>query len=381
MIIYIIDADLVGRSKHRYPNIACMKISGYMKSQGYQVEMLYDYESIKKYYFDEIYISKVFTDTYVPEWILELTKFIPSIKIGGTGFNYDKAPPLPCEIEHHKPDYNLYDDWVNDQITNGEKKLDYKYYIDYSLAFYTKGCFRKCEFCVNKNCDKVELHSPIDEFLDSSRKYISLLDDNVLGFSQWRAIIKSLQDTGKRFEFKQGMDLRLMTNEKAKILCESKYLGDYIFAFDNINDKILIEDKLKIWKKYCTKTTKLYVFCGFDRNNQWDYNFWLQDLIDTMERIRTLMKYGCLPYIMRYERYKDSPFKGMYITLARWCNQPSFFKKESLKEFVYITDGKDREDKNYASKMYIESFEKEYPHMARKYFNLKFEDQNIYRIK
>lgn len=32
MNIAIIDADLLGSSKHRFPNLACMKLSGYHKS-------------------------------------------------------------------------------------------------------------------------------------------------------------------------------------------------------------------------------------------------------------------------------------------------------------------------------------------------------------
>lgn len=31
MNIAIIDADLIGRKRHRFPNLACMKISGYWK--------------------------------------------------------------------------------------------------------------------------------------------------------------------------------------------------------------------------------------------------------------------------------------------------------------------------------------------------------------
>ena len=33
MKIGIIDADLIGRSKHRFPNLACEKISGYWKDE------------------------------------------------------------------------------------------------------------------------------------------------------------------------------------------------------------------------------------------------------------------------------------------------------------------------------------------------------------
>jgi len=316
-------------------------------------------------------MSKVFTDTEIPEWVLKL----PNIKYGGTGFFYDKAEPLPNYIEHHMPDYHLYDNWVSEQISNGIKKLDFRYYTDYSIGFTTRGCFRKCPFCINKNYNKVEIHSPVEEFLNPNRKYICLLDDNILGFSKWEDVFKSLQTTSKRFEYKQGMDLRLMTDKKAKTLINSKYIGDYIFAFDNIADKEEIEQKLKLWRKYCTttaQTTKLYVFCGYDRNNKWDYEFWVQDIKDAFERIKILMKYGCLPYIMRYYRYEESPYRGIYINLARWCNQPSFLIKKSFREYCEVNGD------NSSTMRYMREFEKNYPDIAKKYFDMRFEDLNKY---
>ena len=89
MKIAIIDADLIGRSKHRFPNLACMKISGYHKTQGDSVTLETDYENLEQY--DRIYLSKVFTDTAVPDAVLNL----PNVQYGGTGFYYDKAPKLP----------------------------------------------------------------------------------------------------------------------------------------------------------------------------------------------------------------------------------------------------------------------------------------------
>lgn len=32
--IAIIDADLIGRKNHRFPNLVCMKLSGYYKEMG-----------------------------------------------------------------------------------------------------------------------------------------------------------------------------------------------------------------------------------------------------------------------------------------------------------------------------------------------------------
>ena len=383
-----------------------MKLSGYYKEQGHRVKLITDYRNLfseyivspqeqepnfnflmlddingkknVRYYreqdiiFDKIIISKVFTDTPIPLQI----KHLDICEYGGTGFYYDKAEPLPDYIEHHKPDYNLYDEWVNEQINNGGKKLNYKYYLDYSIGFTSRGCFRKCPFCVNKNYDKVILHSPIEEFIDQDRKYICLLDDNILGYGQWKSIFDSLQKTGKRFEYKQDMDLRLITEEKAKILTESKYIGKYIFAFDNINDKESIEEKLKLWKKYCIidQKTKLYVFCGFDRNDKWDYSFWVQDIKDTFERIKILMKYGCLPYIMRFNRYGESPYKGTYINIARWCNQPNFYTKKNYREFCFANG------ENSSTVKYLNELEENHSDIAKEYFDLRFDDLNQYKV-
>ena len=158
MKIGIIDADSIGREKHRFPNLACEKISGYWKEQGAEVHLLLDY--LLPLDFDHIYISKVFTDTEVPP----LPEGDPRIHIGGTGFYFDKAPNLPDEIEHHMPDYHLYDEWIESEVAYAESEakkngkvfnkrtfmVQFKEYTDYSIGFLTRGCFRKCKFCVNQ---------------------------------------------------------------------------------------------------------------------------------------------------------------------------------------------------------------------------------------
>lgn len=364
--IAIIDADLVGRKQHRFPNLACMKISSYYKSKGHTIMLKMDYKALET--FDKVFISKVFTDTPIDANVLNLD----NVEHGGTGFYYDKAKPLPYEIEHHMPDYNLYNNWVNEMLGKDVKPNDLEYYTSYSIGFTTRGCFRKCPFCVNQKYNKVEIHSPINEFLDTSRKYICLLDDNILGYQGWKDIINQLKLTNKHFQYKQGMDERLMTKEKAELLSNCKYKGDYIFAFDNIEDKEVIKAKLGIWKIYCKKTTKLYVLCGFDKADKYDQEFWKQDIIDTFERIKILMEYGCIPYIMRFNRYEESPYRGTYINLGRWCNQPNFFKKKSYREFC-IANGE-----NSATVRYANEFERDFPEIAAKYYDLKYEQLNKY---
>lgn len=351
MKVAIVDADLIGRAKHRFPNLACMKLSSYWKAQGAEVTLKTNYEYLRD--FDHVFVSKVFTNTEVPFWLEASGK----IHLGGSGFFFDKAPPLPMEIEHRMPDYHLYDAWASRQ-----KPFEVKEYLHSSIGFLTRGCFRKCDFCINKKYDRVFLHSPLMEFYDSSRKSICLLDDNFLGNPEWKRLLGELQDTGKRFCFKQGLDVRLLNDEKAEMLFASKYDGDYTFAFDNFKDFELIEKKLKLIRRHTAKDNiRFYTLVGFDSTDH-------EDIRKAFLRIRLMMQYNSKPYIMRYQSaieapWKQSPLRGFYVTLARWCNQPNFYKRKSFREFCSM-------EKN--STQILEAFEAAYPDIAAEFFDLKY---------
>lgn len=350
MKIGIIDAEIIGKSKHRFPNLVCMKLSSYYKSLGNNVKLLLSYDNIKDY--EKVFVSKVFIKTEVPNepenkelknenYIIEFykdNKFLnlPNVEYGGTGFYYDKAPKLPYEIEHCKPDYHLYDEWIKSCIKNGAKEKEFVYYKDYSIGFLTRGCFRKCEFCVNKVYNKCEKSSNLNEFIDEERLKLCFLDDNFFAYPKWKEIIEEVKSTKKRFQFKQGLDERLLTKEKILEMNTWKYDGDFIFAFDNIEDKENIVSKLDMiyeilpeWKKQM----KFYCFCGFDRENKYDKSFWEKDIKDLFERIFILSKYSCFPYVMRHENSNKSPYKDVYTYIASWCNQPSIFKSFNFSEY------------------------------------------------
>lgn len=375
MNIAIIDADLNYNHKHNFPNLALMKISGYYKEQNHNVSLITNYNTIlnNEINYDKIYLSKVFTKTIVPTEILNMKNCV----YGGTGFDIDNI--LPNEIEHHMPDYNLYTQWVEQQISSG-KKNNFEYYKDYSIGFTTRGCFRKCEFCVNKKYDKVYLHSPLSEFVDLNKKYICLLDDNILGYQHWESIFQDLIHLNKPFQYKQGLDERLLTQKKVEILTQCKYKGHYIFAFDNIEDKDVIMSKLKLWRAHNLKQTKFYVLCGFDKNNKYDDDFWKTDIINTFERIKILMQFGCFPYIMRYEKYKNSPYYGTYVNLASWCNQPNLFYKKSYYE--WCVEDNARKIRNVGDKSatlkYLDYLIETMPDVANQYMHLKFYELNDY---
>ena len=362
--IGIIDADLLDNGT-RHPNLALMKISAYCKDQGCFVELLEDFSKIDD--FEQVFVSRVFTFTKVPEWLEETDR----VHLGGTGFFPDGGSALPYEIEHHKPDYDLYKEYVEKQIANGRKRSWFADYLDYSIGFTSRGCFRKCSFCVNKKYDKAHAHSPISEFLDESRPYIYLWDDNFFAFSGWESVLDELIATGKPFQFRQGLDVRLLNKKRARKLSKVSYCGDFIFAFDHIEDRELIEEKLDLWRQVTSRGTRLYVLCAYDSQDE-------KDIANTFERIKILMHYGCLPYIMRYESYKNSRWRSLYVNIARWCNQPRFFKKKSFRDFCYANQAyhKNKDTLCSALKSFLE-FEEAFPEIAAKYFDLRYEEENL----
>ena len=393
MKIAIIDADLVGRHKHRFPNLVSEKISAYWKEKGAEITLKMDYENLDE--FDDVYISKVFTDTWVPEWISEnvdmergTSTLEEKYHVGGTGFFFAHAPNLPDEIEHHMPDYHLYDEWIASEVKRAERlaeeegrtfkrssfMVQFKEYTDYSIGFMTRGCFRKCPFCVNQKYDHVFLHSPLEEFYDPTRKKVCLLDDNFLGCPNWKNILEELIALKKPFKFKQGMDERLLTEERCELLFKANYDGDYTFAFDNIADYDLIHNKLKLIRKYTRATNiKFYVLVGFESTD-------VSDIVNMWKRVALLMEYQCLPYIMRYQNKNDTPWKrskyrGMYIAMARWCNQPSFYKKKSFRQYCQANQDLVKTEGAICSSMKaLIDFEDEYPEIAEQYFDLRFDE-------
>lgn len=64
--------------------------------------------------------------------------------------------------------------------------------------------------------------------------------------------------------------------------------------------------------------------------------------------------------------------------MARWCNQISFFKKKSFKEFA------EADQKYYKSKCSavksVELIERDFPEIAAEYFDLRFEDVRIDKV-
>lgn len=367
--VAICDAELLGRymnRESRMSNLALMKLSSYHKKHGDNVTMILNYDELDNQNFDKIYLGKIFTGTKIPEKILERDDIIR----GGTGFFFDKAPFLPDEIEHSKPDYRLYDEYIDQQLAKGVTKKKLTYFMDYNWGFLVRFCIRQCDFCVLRNYTKTEIWSPIKEFHDPSRKYIGMLDDNFLAYKGWKEILNELLNYGKPILFKQGLDLRLMTDEKAQMLAKFKFPSTVKFAYDNIADTNMIMKKIDLWKQYHKKPALFFLLCGFDRNDKWDQDFWIQDMKDLFTRVVNLMKKQQMPYCMRYEKAYDKTnvingimWSRLYSLMSAWLNQARFFITNSFREYLAMEPNR---------KKFLDLFEAAFPDIVEQYFDEKF---------
>jgi len=311
MKIGLIDCD-----KTKFPNIALMKISAHHKTLGDVVEW---YEPLFSGHCDIVYISKVFSFSSDPDFYIDADKIIK----GGTGycidtingleiFNTDKNINLSEEIEHIYPDYSIYD------------------IIDTAYGFMSRGCPRGCGFCHVAKKEGLCSYKVADlsDFW-SGQKFIELMDPNTLACKDWKNILQQLIKSKAYVNFNQGVDIRLLTDEKLDYLRQVK-IKHIHFAWDNYNDKEMIVPrflKLKEVTNWNRGKVSVYVLCNFDTTIEQD-----------LERIYFLRSLNFQPYVMLYDK-ENIPRGHILKKMQRWCNNKFIFW--SCEKFEnYIAGGK-----------------------------------------
>ena len=305
MKVLLVDVD------SKIPNLALMKISNYYRNKGLDIELRklgYQYypgnkkkTTIDGSNYDAIFISVIFTTN---KDVFEVINN-KNVYIGGTGYEITKK--LPMEIDDEDCDYSIYED------------------NNMSYGFITRGCIRNCPFCfVPKKEGMIYRDREISQIV--KHKKVMFMDNNILAHPDHKKILRELVDKKIRCQFKQGLDIRLVDEENIELLSKLNYIGEYIFAFDNICYKGLIEQKLPMIRKYITKDWKLkfYIYVHPDMKIEDDVKF----------RIKWCKENKFLPYIMRDITCWNSKKKDLYTDLAAWCNQPSFFKKTTFEQFM-----------------------------------------------
>ena len=149
----------------------------------------------------------------------------------------------------------------------------------------------------------------------------------------------------------------------------SRYDGDYIFAFDNVADAKLIERNIQLARRYTSAVMKFYCFCGFDRVNHWDADFWRQDVFDLFARIEILMRHRCLAICNALCPLCGKSLSRRVCTVAAGAISRASSKKEPA-EFAEL-NGIDS-----ACYKYLIDFEKRFPEVAH-FYNMKYDKTQL----
>lgn len=251
----------------KMPNLALMKIASWHKKKGDDVRII-DLSSLG---IDQWYGSKIF--------------------MGGSGF--DIKAKLPKDIEAQVPDYELFN-------------------TDYSIGFTSRGCIRDCNFCIVKEKEGDLFECGFKKDIQHS-KYI-LMDNNFLASPKWKEKLQYFIDNQIKVSFNQGLDIRLITEEKAEMLSKVKYYDGKFqarriyFAFDYPSMRKIFNKKIKILLKYIKPIhIMVYVLVGYNTEFSQD-----------MSRFKLITHHGCDPYIMIYNNHKRNPTLRHF---ARWVNK------------------------------------------------------------
>jgi len=303
MKVLLVDVDST------IPNLALMQISTWHKDHGDEVTLLKgEYESFDTLNADKVYVSCIFRENRAQVLgILTIPKKA-EIVLGGPGLNWDW---LPAGIQKVKPDYDLYPG------------------MEYSLGFTTRGCIRRCPWCVvPKKEGALQRWQRVEEFHDERLGTVRLLDNNILADPEWFRLNTEFLLQHDLALIEEGMDVRLLTPSLAARLAEIRLAKPLKFAFDTMAIEPAVLKGIQILQDAGINTKRnvlFYVLVGYDGCMGGIPTTQEEDIY----RCRLLREHRTGAFVMQF---RSSPWTRR---LAAWANRPQLFWPRDLDETDY----------------------------------------------
>lgn len=265
MVVGLHDAEKdYFKSKKTFPNYALMKIAAWHKSKGDTVEW---WNPLYRY--DRVYSSKVFdftpTDPYLPDDVIR----------GGTGYrDLPMDLKLPLEIDQMFPDYSIYPD------------------CDYAIGYLTRGCIRKCRWCVVPHKEgAIRAYREWQELVRRDTDKLVLMDNNILACQHGIGQLQGLIGSGYRIDLNQGMDARLVDDYIADILSRLSWIRFIRFSCDQKSQIEPICRTIELLGKHGVRPYRIFI-----------YFLVTKDIQDAAERVEALKGYKAINLYAQAER-------------------------------------------------------------------------------
>jgi len=289
--ILLVDVD------SKIPNIPLMKLSTLHREKGdepYLVKLRGGRSLLDLFTFDftpnKVYVSCIYPRNRPKAlWVQQNH---PKAIIGGSGYSLDSK--LPEEVEHLCPDYRLYGG-------------------DYSLGFTSRGCIRKCPWCIVPQKEgNIRDHAPLNEFLRHDK--LILLDNNFLASPRCIENLKELIARKVKVCISQGLDPRLIDQENARLLSHLHYYDGKFkrrtlyLSFDLPEIEPDVIKAVETLKRFGVKPWHLFFYMLVGYNTSF---------VQDVHRFQVLRSLGVFPYVMRYNFRRDDKQLNKF---ARWVN-------------------------------------------------------------
>lgn len=287
----------------RFPPLGLLKLASYHRSQGNQVKLVRGLTEDLTFNPDRIEITSLFTYAWKP--VHEVIKFYHNkfrcakIRVGGI-----YASLMPHRLKSFFPFVNTHvglyekaDRYIPayDLLNEVEKWKEW----DSTILFTSRGCIRNCPFCVVPKLEgKIRaVVEDLERHIYPDHKRIILWDNNFFASPNWKKILRNLEDIGLPVDFNQGIDARLIDDEKARMIADLR-TSLIRTAFDNLHEKKAILNAVEFFSQSGIRRRKIFIYAL--------YNFYSEnypsDIPRTFfERIKQIADLGCVSYPMRYE--------------------------------------------------------------------------------
>ena len=291
----------------QYPPIGLLKLSTFHKNKGNTTELVTKNKFPKKAP-DIVYVTSLFTWAWKPVWkaVRTFKAWFPDSELWLGGLYASLLPDhaklsgvdriyqgIFGEAEDLMPDYNLVPDW------NG------------SIIFASRGCNNKCVYCVVPRLEG-KIHSckkSVKHLIWPNHSKVIFFDNNILSSPHWKAIFDEIIELGKKVDFNQGLDSRLMSDEAAQKISKMN-IKRVRLAYDRPSQRQFVKKAITRLYENGISRRKILVYTLYNFTESPDEFF---------GRVRDILIWRAVCYPMRFQPC-DTLQKDSYVS-KKWTEE------------------------------------------------------------